>query len=319
MELPLRNYYLNYNIPNIITTVNIENSKLTFGITYTNNFNTTGYFIGILRHDGTNVRLFMFTPNYVIKHCKWFNLETDDIHTVLNGLKYLLYTKITEDHNHNYTLERTNVINQQLCNNEYHTIRDIFNNNPDMHYSDSNRIQYILSSHPTFPQFMEEDAYLINLYEYTNNINQVMYQEIDDDIDVNQPVVITIPQELQHHFIDTINTINNYSNYDIEYVTDENNINYGININNTENEYNYLNYQDDLESLESVESADDLESLDSETDFNSDTTNNCPVCYINSKSHVIVPCGHLYCESCINTLNTCAICRGPINMRLKTY
>ena len=31
-----------------------------------------------------------------------------------------------------------------------------------------------------------------------------MYQEIDDDIYVNQPVVITIPQELQHHFIEYV-------------------------------------------------------------------------------------------------------------------
>lgn len=47
----------------------------------------------------------------------------------------------------------------------------------------------------------------------------------------------------------------------------------------------------------------------------------CRICYGQSISHVIVPCGHaVTCEECSLTLsNTCCVCRGPIEKVIRLY
>ena len=45
----------------------------------------------------------------------------------------------------------------------------------------------------------------------------------------------------------------------------------------------------------------------------------CPVCINNSVSHVITPCGHTFCETCIGQTRTCMVCRGVVNRKLKLF
>ena len=48
----------------------------------------------------------------------------------------------------------------------------------------------------------------------------------------------------------------------------------------------------------------------------------CTVCVVNNSSHAIVPCGHIFCGGCIETLgekNECPSCRVNIQSTIKLY
>jgi len=54
--------------------------------------------------------------------------------------------------------------------------------------------------------------------------------------------------------------------------------------------------------------------------------NICPICFNNEINMAIVPCGHVYCNNCINNYinktnnnNLCAICRYPYQKYIKIY
>ncbi|AUF82502.1 RING-finger domain-containing protein [Tetraselmis virus 1] len=48
---------------------------------------------------------------------------------------------------------------------------------------------------------------------------------------------------------------------------------------------------------------------------------NCSICYVNKKDHAIIPCGHVFCESCIKRSgNTwCPSCRKIIQRSIKLF
>ena len=50
-----------------------------------------------------------------------------------------------------------------------------------------------------------------------------------------------------------------------------------------------------------------------------DETNKCSICFNNTISHCCVPCGHTYCNKCINKTNNCYICRGNIRNKIKLF
>lgn len=251
-------YYQVGEVPNILIDTNPQDTQLHFAITYTNDNHITGYFIGILYYSGTNILLFMFTPNNIIQNKKWLNVQDTDVYTLLNGLKYLLYVNISEDPNQNIILERTNIINQQICNSHYHNFREKFKNTIMQNVD----INTILNTRPILPKFVQDDAYLINVYQYEDNIVTI---HIDSEYE----------EEFNNQYINNNEEVNN---------------NEVVNNNELSNE---------------------------EPDSNID--NPCPVCYVNKKNYVVVPCGHLYCGNCIHSLNNCAICRGNINMIIKTF
>eukprot|EP01038_Epipyxis_sp_PR26KG_P006757 gene6757-9259_t len=47
----------------------------------------------------------------------------------------------------------------------------------------------------------------------------------------------------------------------------------------------------------------------------------CPICITNNVSHVLVPCGHTFCEVCINQLqrNKCPNCRTTFQQKMKFF
>jgi hypothetical protein len=46
----------------------------------------------------------------------------------------------------------------------------------------------------------------------------------------------------------------------------------------------------------------------------------CTVCLTNNSSHALVPCGHIFCGSCVEKFNnSCAVCRNTITSSLKLY
>ena len=57
-----------------------------------------------------------------------------------------------------------------------------------------------------------------------------------------------------------------------------------------------------------------LPSLNLKLDFS------CPICFSIVADEVCIPCGHVFCEGCLNNLNgQCAICREEIYMTQKMY
>ena len=49
--------------------------------------------------------------------------------------------------------------------------------------------------------------------------------------------------------------------------------------------------------------------------------NECPICYTREKNTVVIPCGHLCCNECLDILNRnnshCHLCRGPITSSVR--
>ena len=45
----------------------------------------------------------------------------------------------------------------------------------------------------------------------------------------------------------------------------------------------------------------------------------CPICCDASKTHALIPCGHMYCESCAAVLIVCALCKREKTATLKVY
>lgn len=67
-------------------------------------------------------------------------------------------------------------------------------------------------------------------------------------------------------------------------------------------------------SVQPLEKAPSLPSLNLELDFS------CPICFSIVADEVCIPCGHVFCEGCLNNLNgQCAICREEIYMTQKMY
>ena len=48
-------------------------------------------------------------------------------------------------------------------------------------------------------------------------------------------------------------------------------------------------------------------------------TNKCSICLDNTISYCCSPCGHTYCNDCINKTNNCYICRGIIRNKIKLF
>ena len=48
-------------------------------------------------------------------------------------------------------------------------------------------------------------------------------------------------------------------------------------------------------------------------------TNKCSICLDNIIYYCCVPCGHTYCNDCINKTNNCYICRGIIRNKIKLF
>ena len=48
-------------------------------------------------------------------------------------------------------------------------------------------------------------------------------------------------------------------------------------------------------------------------------TNKCSICLDNIISYCCSPCGHTYCNDCINKTNNCYICRGIIRNKIKLF
>ena len=79
--------------------------------------------------------------------------------------------------------------------------------------------------------------------------------------------------------------------------------------------YNYLDSIRILTLNEETKEETDDRDLD---DLN-DKDKICSICLTNKLSMVSVPCGHRYCELCINVIDSCAICRNNIEYRIKYY
>ena len=47
--------------------------------------------------------------------------------------------------------------------------------------------------------------------------------------------------------------------------------------------------------------------------------NKCPICFENEINMCLNPCGHCYCEICINNSNECFICRTNIINKIKLF
>ena len=47
--------------------------------------------------------------------------------------------------------------------------------------------------------------------------------------------------------------------------------------------------------------------------------NKCSICFNNTISHCCNPCGHTYCNDCIDKTNNCYICRAIIHNKIKLY
>lgn len=45
----------------------------------------------------------------------------------------------------------------------------------------------------------------------------------------------------------------------------------------------------------------------------------CPICFVKEKTHCMVPCGHTYCETCINKLDKCAFDQKKPTNKLKLF
>ena len=53
-----------------------------------------------------------------------------------------------------------------------------------------------------------------------------------------------------------------------------------------------------------------------------DTPKSCNVCYSRPRNYCVLPCGHVYCESCANRAQTrgrCFTCRSTISQIVKIY
>ena len=48
-------------------------------------------------------------------------------------------------------------------------------------------------------------------------------------------------------------------------------------------------------------------------------TNKCSICIDNIIYYCCVPCGHTYCNDCIDKTNNCYICRGIIRNKIKLF
>ena len=49
---------------------------------------------------------------------------------------------------------------------------------------------------------------------------------------------------------------------------------------------------------------------------------NCNVCYSRPRDYCVIPCGHVYCESCANRALSrlrCFTCRAAISQKIKIY
>lgn len=49
---------------------------------------------------------------------------------------------------------------------------------------------------------------------------------------------------------------------------------------------------------------------------------NCSVCYTRERTHALVPCGHLFCESCSERAirsNRCFVCRSAIESSMRCF
>jgi hypothetical protein len=45
----------------------------------------------------------------------------------------------------------------------------------------------------------------------------------------------------------------------------------------------------------------------------------CPICFETNLYGCLIPCGHIYCEKCINTIEKCALCNGPSRKKQKLF
>jgi hypothetical protein len=47
----------------------------------------------------------------------------------------------------------------------------------------------------------------------------------------------------------------------------------------------------------------------------------CQICLTDDITHVLVPCGHTFCGTCVNQLqrNKCAMCRANIDKKIKFF
>lgn len=47
----------------------------------------------------------------------------------------------------------------------------------------------------------------------------------------------------------------------------------------------------------------------------------CCICLSSMEKNMtaIVPCGHVFCTTCVDNLRTCGKCRGPINLKMQLY
>jgi len=45
----------------------------------------------------------------------------------------------------------------------------------------------------------------------------------------------------------------------------------------------------------------------------------CPICLTSTKNTLCSPCGHVFCETCIQKIDICAICRTRVDTKIKIY
>jgi hypothetical protein len=56
------------------------------------------------------------------------------------------------------------------------------------------------------------------------------------------------------------------------------------------------------------------------TDVKPETDNTCVICMDKPRTHTAIPCGHLsYCETCINKIMVCSVCRANITAKVKIH